>query len=62
MRVNEALQKCLVKSRQDRFASIAEMQATLIPAIRACTQLLSKDRSSAADKLSYSSNDETNRF
>jgi serine/threonine protein kinase len=39
LRLNEALQKCLAKMRGDRFGTIAEMQATLIPAIRACPQL-----------------------
>jgi hypothetical protein len=61
-RLNEALQKCLAKSRRERFATIAELQATLIPAIRACTQLLGKDKSSTVDKLSYSSSEETIRF
>ncbi len=34
-RLNEVLQKCLGKTRKERYASVAEMQAELIPAIRA---------------------------
>lgn len=36
-RLNVILQKCLAKKREDRFASITELQQALIPAIRDCT-------------------------
>lgn len=35
-RLNVVLQKCLAKKREDRFASMAELQRVLIPAIRDC--------------------------
>jgi RIO-like serine/threonine protein kinase len=35
-RLNGVLQKCLAKKREDRFASVAELQRVLIPAIRDC--------------------------
>jgi eukaryotic-like serine/threonine-protein kinase len=35
-RLNAVLQKCLAKKREDRFASMAELQRELIPAIRDC--------------------------
>lgn len=35
-RLNAVLQKCLAKKREDRFASMADLQRLLIPAIRDC--------------------------
>lgn len=35
-RLNAVLQKCLAKKREDRFASMSDLQRALIPAIRDC--------------------------
>ena len=35
-RLNGVLQKCLAKKREDRFASMGDVQRALIPAIRDC--------------------------
>src|SRR5262249_22931577 len=35
-RLDEILQRCLAKDRRDRYATVAEVQKDLIPAIRAC--------------------------
>ena len=61
-RLNEVLQKCLAKARTERFGSMAEMEAALLPAIRACPELLLEGARSGIDKLSYSSSEETIRF
>jgi len=61
MRLNEVLQRCLAKSRQDRFGSIAEMQTALIPAIHASANFELKDSSDGMDNISYSSSEKTLR-
>ena len=62
LRLNNVLQKCLAKAREDRFGTIAEMQTELVPAIRDCPELLEEGSSRGIDKLSYSSSEETIRF
>jgi serine/threonine protein kinase len=62
LRLNEVLQKCLAKSRQARFATVAAMHAALIPALRACSRLLAEEAGSEVEGLSYSSSEETIRF
>ncbi|HEX4950547.1 MAG TPA: serine/threonine-protein kinase, partial [Blastocatellia bacterium] len=62
LRLNEVLQRCLAKSRRDRCATIAEMQAALIPTLRACSSSPETEARPAVDKLAYSSSEETIRF
>ena len=50
--LDRVLQKCMAKKREDRFASVTELQQVLIPAIRHCAmQAASRLVTADADTL-----------